>query len=78
MFDRKFIDFSAHKFPEVNPIDFKMPAYKGESRIAGEEVRLQNYRYPCVDGVTRKGIVQWMHGHGDYAGRYGFMAKQLA
>ena len=74
----KFIDFSMHQFPQVNPIDFKMPAYKFESKVVGEEVRLQNYRYPCADSVSRKGIVQFIHGHGDYAGRYAFMAKQLS
>ena len=48
----KFIDYAATTYPEVNPIDFKLPDLKGKG-----EVRIQNYRYPCPTGVDRKGIV---------------------
>ena len=70
---RKYIDFAKITFPEVNPIDFTVPAIKGNG-----QVRLQNYRYPCAPGVERKGIVQYIHGNSDYGGRYAFMAKTLA
>ena len=41
-------------------------------------VKLQNYRYPANTSVTRKGIVTFTHGYGDYMGRYAFMAKKIA
>ena len=68
----KFIDYGATVYPEVNPIDFKLPELKGNG-----EVRIQNYRYPCPLGVDRKGIVQWIHGFNDYSGRYAFAAKMF-
>ena len=69
----KVIDYAATTFPEVNPIDFKLPDLKGKG-----EIKIQNYRYPCPPGVDRKGIVQWIHGFNDYSGRYAFAAKQFA
>lgn len=51
-FKRKYINFAKTAFPEVNPIDYKLPSLKGN-----EEIRIQNYRYPCDPRVERKGIV---------------------
>ena len=79
IFDRKNIDFAKTSWPEINPIDLTQPAYNGKKQIPSEKsVRLQNYRYPCVDPANRKGIVQFVHGHGDYAGRYAWLGKELA
>lgn len=69
----KFIDFASTTFPEVNPIDFMVADLKGS-----QQIRLQTYRYPCPEGIARKGIVQWIHGFNDYSGRYAFAAKHLA
>ena len=70
-FKRKFIDFKHHEWPETNPLELNLPSYKGQS-----EVRIQNYRYPAFG--DRKGIVQLIHGHGDYIGRYAYLAEQIA
>lgn len=70
---KKFIDFAKTTFPEVNPIDLVLPDFKGNG-----QVRLQTYRYPCRSDRPRKGIVQLIHGLGDYCGRYAFLAKTLA
>ena len=70
---RKFIDFREVDFPEINPIEMVVPAYKARG-----EVRLASYRYPADPTGPRKGIVQWIHGFGDYSGRYGYLAKQLS
>ena len=69
---RKFIDFSKEAYPMVNPIDFLLKDYKGNG-----QVRIQNYRYPCAENTTRRGIVQLIHGFNDYAGRYAYLAKTL-
>ena len=42
------------------------------------EVTIQNYRHPADSSVTRKGIVHFFHGAGEYAGRYGFLAQRIA
>ena len=41
-------------------------------------VRIQNYRYPADSSNTRKGIVHFFHGAGEYAGRYGHLAQRIA
>lgn len=69
-FEKKVINFASVVYPEHNPIDFKLPDLHGKG-----EVRIYNYRYPCPDHVTRKGIVQWIHGFSDYSGRYAYLAK---
>ena len=70
VYRKKFIDFAATTFPEVNPIDYNLPDLHGKG-----QVRIQNYRYPCPPSVSRKGIVQWIHGFNDYSGRYAYLAK---
>ena len=72
LYDLKHIDFTKYHWPEVNPIDLQMPDYK-----SGGKVCLQNYRYP-TNQDTRKGIIQLLHGLGDYIGRYAFLAKKLS
>ena len=69
---KKFIDFAAVAYPEVNPIDLVVKDLKGNGTV-----RLQNYRYPANSGSARKGIVQWIHGLNDYSGRYAYLAKIL-
>jgi hypothetical protein len=75
-FERKFIDFrdQRYKFPEINPIDLQMPDLHSESKM----VRLANYRWPCERPSERKGIIQYIHGYGDYSERMGFFANQFA
>ena len=70
-FKRKFIDYNLYEWPETNPLELSLPCYKGRS-----EVRIQNYRYPAIGEL--KGIVQLIHGHGDYVGRYAYVAEQIA
>ena len=72
-YHRKFIDYTKEVYPVINPIDMLLPAHKGNG-----QVRIQNYRYPCVDESSRKGIVQLIHGFNDYAGRYAYLAKTLS
>ena len=69
---RKYVDFTQETFPEVNPIELLLPEYKGSG-----QVRFQTYRYPAATS-SRKGIVHYIHGLNDYAGRYAFIAKKLA
>ena len=65
---RRQIDYTSVAWPEVNPIDYT---------VAGN--RMQNYRFPATcDPADRKGIVQWISGYGDYAGRYAWLAKLIA
>lgn len=70
---RKYIDYKAVQWPEVNPIELVMSDVGGKSG----QVRIQNYRYPTTQ-PNCKGIVQLIHGHGDYIGRYSYVAKQIA
>ena len=46
------------KFPEVDPIDFKI-------KQGFQEYKIANYRYPCIT-KERKGIIYFIHGYGDY------------
>jgi acylglycerol lipase len=54
----------------VNPIELK-------SKSGNKEYKLENYRYPSQTG-DRKGIIYFIHGFGDYCGRYAYFAKQFA
>lgn len=67
---KKYIDFNEIKFPEINPIDFKL-------NDKGNEVKIANYRYPN-QAQERKGIIIFLHGYGDYCGRYAYLAKAFA
>lgn len=67
---KKYIDFKAYKFPEINPIDFKV-------KSKGKEVKIANYRYPSAN-KDKKGLVYYMHGYGDYCARYAYFAKEFA
>ena len=69
---RRHIDFTSVDWPEVNPVDYRISAKNGE------EIRIQNYRYPAIDPANRKGIVQLIHGYGDYIGRYAWLGKRIA
>lgn len=71
MIGRKRVDFTQFEFPEVNPIDLRLPSYNKRS-----EIRLANYRWPAEG--TKKGVVHYIHGYGDYVGRYGYLAKAFA
>ena len=70
---RKYVGFtySKYQFPQINPIDFRKPAYNSKS-----EVKIANYRWPAIGDC--KGIVHWVHGLGDYVGRYGYLAEAFA
>ena len=70
---RKYLEFANVTYPEVNPIEMLLLDHKGNG-----QVRLQTYRYPCPEGIERKGIVQWIHGLNDYSGRYAVLAKMLS
>ena len=70
--NRKYIDYNEVQWPEVNPIEFIRPNYNKSG-----EIKLQTYRYPTTQ-EKRRGIVQLIHGHGDYIGRYSYIAKMIA
>jgi alpha-beta hydrolase superfamily lysophospholipase len=38
-------------------------------------MKIQNYLYPAKEGVKRKGIVYFVHGYGEYNGRYAYLGK---
>ena len=70
---RKYVDFTNEKyqFPLINPIDYRKPGYNNKG-----EVRIANYRWQANGDC--KGIVHWVHGFGDYVGRFGYLAKAFA
>jgi len=55
---KKYIDYKALQFPEVNPIDIKI-------KLSQNEYKLANYRYPSIH-KEKKGIIYFVHGFGDY------------
>jgi alpha-beta hydrolase superfamily lysophospholipase len=71
LFENKYLDFTQYNFPETNPLDYRRPKYKGSSTI-----KLANYRTPAIG--ERKGIVQYVHGYGDYTGRYAYLGEKFA
>ena len=70
---KKYTDFSAVKFPEVNSFDIKVPDYADKCK----KVQLFTYRYPSVIEKPRA-VIQYVHGMGDYAGRYAYLGKEFA
>ncbi len=66
LFQKKNIDFTRVKFPEVNSLKF--------SRLDSRKkyLHIQNYRWPSEG--KRKGIVHFVNGFGDYVGRYAYLA----
>lgn len=68
MVERKYIDYKSFKFPEINPIELK-------SKTKNQEVKLANYRYPAKSQESKKGIIYFIPGYGDYVGRYGYLGK---
>lgn len=69
-FKRKFIDWKSIQFPQVNPVELV-------SKSGKSQYKLNNYRYPSQTGET-KGIIQFIHGYGDYCARYAYFAKKFA
>ena len=69
-FQKKYIDYKAVQFPEVNPIEMVV---KGQ----GKSIKIANFRYPALTS-TRKGVIHFNNGYGDYCARYGFLAEQFA
>ena len=45
--------------------------------IEGKDAVIANYRYPCLT-KERKGVVFFLHGFGEYVGRYAYLAKEFA
>ena len=70
IFQRKYIDYKAVQFPEINPVELKV---KGQ----GKELKIANFRYPSLL-QERKGIIFFNNGYGDYCARYAFFAEQFA
>jgi len=66
-----YIDFGAHRFPEVNPLPLV-----SVSQRTGKYFKLANYRYPSQG--KRKGIIFFVHGYGEYCERYAYFAKAFA
>ena len=71
-FQRKYLDFKVSRWPEVNGIEITRPDYKGNG-----SVKLQTYRYPELTDDL-KGVVTFLHGYGDYSGRYAYFARKFA
>ena len=71
-YQRKYLDYKAVKWPEVNGIEMVRPDYKGNGTV-----KLQTYRYPELTDDL-KGVVTFVHGYGDYAGRYAYFARKFA
>ena len=71
-YNRKYFDYTKVKWPEINPIELVRPDYKQKGTV-----KLQTYRYPDLTD-NKKGIVTFLHGYGDYAGRYAYFAKRFA
>lgn len=67
-FERLFLDFSKFPFPEKDPFEFTVMQ-------KGSPIKIAHYRYPCKEGLKRKGIVIYTHGYAEYSGKYGFLAK---
>lgn len=44
----------------------------------GRDVKIANYRYPSANQNEKKGIIYFVHGYGDYCGRYAYLAKYFA
>jgi len=72
-FNKKYVDFTKVKFPEVNKLDFVVPDYK----TSGKMIKISDYRFPAQT-PERKGIVQMVHGYGDYFGRWAYFAEKFA
>jgi hypothetical protein len=75
-FQKKYVDFTNERyiFPEVNPVNLQVPDYKEKSKL----IKLANYRWPCADPSKRKGVVQWVHGYGDYSARFGYLGQEFS
>ncbi|CDW71931.1 UNKNOWN [Stylonychia lemnae] len=71
MFERKHIDFKRFQFPEICPIDYRV-------KHKNEEIKIYNVRYPAVNQAERKGIIHFLHGYGEHAGRYAYFAQYFA
>ena len=72
VFQKKFLDYKVSRWPEVNGIEMERPDYKGKGTV-----KLQTYRYPELTDDL-KGIVTFLHGYGDYSGRYAYFARRFA
>lgn len=66
------IDFRAVDFPEKDIVEMAVTGKDGKS------YKLSSYRYPVPEGVQRKGVIVFVHGYGDYVGRYAFKGKFIA
>ena len=71
-YKRKYLDYKVSRWPELNGIEMVRPDYKGNGTV-----KLQTYRYPeLTDNL--KGVVTFLHGYGDYSGRYAYFARKFA
>jgi alpha-beta hydrolase superfamily lysophospholipase len=70
-FRKKNVDFTKWSWPESNPI-----AYERKDVKTDKMLKICNYRWPAVG--ERKGIVQYVTGYGDYAGRAAYLAQPFA
>ena len=68
-----YIDYKNAHYPEANPMSLRV-----YSQMQGRYIWLANYRYPAVDQKNRKGIIYFVHGYGEYVGRYAYFAKYFA
>ncbi|TNV77116.1 hypothetical protein FGO68_gene7903 [Halteria grandinella] len=72
-----FIDYNKYQFPEINPLNFK-----GYSLRTKEYFPIANYRYPAYFDTQKqekkKGIIYFIHGYGEYTGRYAYFAKAFS
>jgi hypothetical protein len=66
-FQRKSINFNNFNWPQVNAVQFERKDFGGSDK----HVHIQNYRFPAVG--ESKGTVQFIHGYGDYTGRYAYL-----
>ena len=46
---RKYNNFEAYKYPEVNPISLKVP----DAQDSSKKIRLFNYRYPSATSESK-------------------------
>ena len=68
--EKKYIDYKKLSFPISESF------YINDS---GKKIKLESYKYPTtLASELKRGTVFFVHGYGDYVGRYAYFAKQFA
>ena len=62
LYQKKYIDFRKHSWDCINVVEFP---------------GIQSYRQKVPTGVSKKGVVHFVHGYGDPLPHYAYLAKRF-